>query len=233
MVEEISQRELRNDRSDASARSDLLVISASKAWTCSSCSTPCERHDLLTMDDAGPVCLDCADLGHLEFLGSGDAALTRRAKRHSRLSAVVVQWSRARKRYERQGILAEVEAIDQAEQECLADSEVRERRRLRDAERREVQDEQFVADFASAIRAQFPACPSPRAQRIALHAGARHSGRVGRTAAARALDPEAIRMAVVASVRHEDTIYEDLLMGGIPRLEARVVVRDDIDRVLE
>jgi hypothetical protein len=44
---------------------------------------------------------------------------------------VVVQWSRARQRYERQGILAEVEAIAQAERECLADSELRDRRRER------------------------------------------------------------------------------------------------------
>jgi hypothetical protein len=62
---------------------------------------------------------------------AGDAGFTRRAKRASRLAAVVVQWSRSRKRYQRQGILAESEAIEQAEAQCLADSEVRERRRLR------------------------------------------------------------------------------------------------------
>jgi hypothetical protein len=60
----------------------------------------------------------------------GDAALTRRARRASRLSAVVAQWSRTRKRYERQSVLAEPD-----EQECLADSEVRQRRRERDAQR--------------------------------------------------------------------------------------------------
>lgn len=78
------------------------------------------------MDDAGPQCLHCADLGHLEFLPAGDAALTRRAKRASRLSAVVVQWSSSRKRYERRGILVELEAFGQAEAECLADAEGRE-----------------------------------------------------------------------------------------------------------
>lgn len=41
---------------------------------------------------------------HLVFLGAGDAALTRRAKAASGLSAVVVRFSRG-KRYERQGIL--------------------------------------------------------------------------------------------------------------------------------
>ena len=44
-------------------------------------------------------------LGQLVDVPSGDAALTRRARMHSPLSAVVVRFSRARKRYERQGIL--------------------------------------------------------------------------------------------------------------------------------
>jgi hypothetical protein len=185
------------------------------------------------MDDAGPLCLDCADLGHLEFLPRGSAALTRRAKRASRLSAVVVRWSRARKHYERQGILAESEAIAQAEQECLADDEVRERRRQRDAERRIVEDERFVAELAKAIRTQFPGCPTKRAVRIARHAGARSSGRIGRTSAGRALDAEAIRLAVMASIRHEDTRYEELLMSGVSRSDARYRVRHDVDDLVD
>jgi hypothetical protein len=212
--------------------SELLVIAASKPWTCTACTIEFERGDFLSMDDGGPVCLDCADLGHLEFLPRGDTALTRRARRASRLSAVVVQWSRTRKRYERQGILAEPAAIAQAEQECLVDSEARERRRQREAERRAVGDEQFVADLAAAIRAQFPGCSPDRAQRIARHAGARSSGRIARTSAGRALDPEAVQLAVVAAVRHEDTRYDDLMMNGVPRGEARELVREDIDRVV-
>jgi hypothetical protein len=212
--------------------SEPLVIAASKAWTCAACSTEFERGDFLTMDDTGPQCMGCADLDHLEFLPRGETALTRRAKKASRPSAVVVQWSRTRKRYERQGILAEPEAIEQAEQECLADSETRERRRARDAQRRAAEDTQFVADLARAIRLRFPGCPPERAARIAAHAGARSSGRIGRTSAGRALDPEAVRAAVVAAVRHEATRYDDLLMGGIPRDDARELVRDDIDRVL-
>lgn len=212
--------------------SELLVIAASRPWTCAACSAEFERGNFLTMDDAGPLCVECADLAHLEFLPRGDAALTRRARRASRLSAVVVQWSRDRKRYERQGILAENDAIAQAEQECLADSDVRERRRQRDAVRRVVEDERFVADLAAAVRMHFPGCPPDRSLRIARHAGARSSGRIGRTSVGRALDPEAIRMAVIAAVRHEDTAYEDLLMSGVPRADARELIREDIDRVL-
>lgn len=184
------------------------------------------------MEDAGPICLECADLGHLEFLPSGHTALTRRAKRASRLTAVVVQWSRTRKRYERQGILAEPAAIGRAEAECLADSEVRERRRVRDAERRANVDERFVAELAATVRTQFPRIPVERADRIARHAGQRSSGRIGRTQAGRDLDPDAVRLAVVASVRHEDTDYDELLTTGVPRLAARDQVRGEIDRIL-
>ena len=62
--------------------------------------------------------MQCADLDHLVYLPAGDAALTRRAKRASRLSAVVVRFSRSRQRYERQGILVEEEALEAAEAEC-------------------------------------------------------------------------------------------------------------------
>jgi len=92
--------------------------------------------------DRGALCLSCADLDHLVFLPSGDAALTRRARKHSMLSAVVLKWSRARKRYERQGLLVEDQALEQAERECLADSEVRARRKEREAERRAEMDRQ-------------------------------------------------------------------------------------------
>ncbi len=211
---------------------ELLVIAASKPWPCAGCGAEFAAGDFLMMDDAGPLCLDCVDLGHLEFLPAGDAALTRRAKKASRLSAVVVRWSRSRKRYERQGLLVETDALEQAEAECLADAELRERRRQRDEERRAAADDRFVADLAAAVRTQFPGCPPERAERIARHAGARGSGRVGRTRAGRELDLEAVRLAVIAAVRHADTNYDELLMSGVPRAAARSKVRSDVDRIL-
>lgn len=99
---------------------ELVVIAALNDWICTACGG---TGDLLTMDAPGPLCLGCADLDHLVFLAAGDAALTRRARRASRRSAVVVRFSRARKRYERQGILVEQEALEQAERECLQDAE--------------------------------------------------------------------------------------------------------------
>ena len=210
----------------------LLVIMARRSWTCAVCGS--ERHpgQMLRMEDVGPVCLACSDLNHLEFLPSGNIALTRRSTRASRLTAVVVRWSSARKRYERQGILAEPAAIEQAEAECLDDAEARARQRARAAERRQGTDERFVAELAAAVQAQFPGCPAGRAERIARHAGERSSGRIGRTRAGRKLDPEAVRLAVIAAVRHEDTDYERLLGSGVPRMDAREQVRRDVDRIL-
>jgi len=209
---------------------DLVVISPLKDWTCAGCGG---TGDFLIMEDAGPLCLTCTDMDHLIFLPSGDAALTRRAKQTSRLSAVVVRWSRSRRRYERQGILAEEAAIQQAEEQCLADEDARLRRRERDRERRAMEDVEFQARMAGEIRRLFPGCPKKRATAIAQHAALRGSGRVGRSAAARALDERAITAAVVASVRHEDTGYDQLLMSGTAREDARDQVRPTIDRVLD
>ena len=91
---------------------DLVVVSPVREWTCSACGG---TGDLLIMEQPGPLCLACAEMDHLVYLPAGDAALTRRAKAASRLSAVVVRFSRARKRYERQGVLVEEDALADAE----------------------------------------------------------------------------------------------------------------------
>jgi len=207
----------------------IIVISPHNAWTCASCG---DTGDFLRMDKAGALCLDCADLGHLEFLPSGDAALTRRATKVSRLSAVVVRWSTRRNRYERQGILAEAAAIEQAAQECLSDADLRARRRTREQNRRADQDVRFRREFAAAIRERFPGCPTVRAEAIALHAAALGSGRIGRSAAGRALDLDAVHLAVVASVRHVDTDYDALLMSGTDRESARAQVHQRVEDVV-
>jgi hypothetical protein len=214
-----------------SAPPDLLVISPVRDWTCTGCAR--EDGDLMVLEDGEPLCLTCADLDTLVFLPAGDATLTRRAKRASGLSAVVVRWSRSRKRYERKGILVEEAALQQAEASCLADEEVRRRQRERDRERRERQDVELTARMAEEIARLFPACPRPRAEAIAAHTSLRGSGRVGRSAAGRALAADALVNAVVASVRHEDTDYDKLLMSGVARDEARARVRDAVDAVLD
>ena len=211
-------------------RPEIVVVSPLKTWTCAACGST--DAGWLTMDEGGPLCLSCADLAHLTFLGAGDAALTRRARKHSRLSAVVVRFSRTRKRYERQGVLVEESALQQAEAQCLADEEVRSRRRQRERERRAVEDADFERDLANEIGRLFPGCPSERVKEIASHTSRRGSGRIGRTASARALDPAAITLAVVAAARHRESDYDDLLMAGIQRSQAREQVRTTVDSVL-
>jgi hypothetical protein len=208
---------------------DLLVIQPVRGWACAECHG---SGDLLIMDDKGPLCLACADLDHLVFLPAGDAALTRRAKKASGLWAVVVRWSRTRKQYERQGLLVEEPALEQAERQCFADEDVRVRRRERDRERREAEDVELQANMVKVIKRLFPRCPARRAEAIAQHTSLRGSGRVGRSAAGRSLDEEAIKLAVVASVRHEDTDYDSLLMSGVSREAARDRVRPAVDRIL-
>jgi hypothetical protein len=186
-----------------------------------------------SMEGERPLCLTCADLDHLVYLQRGDTALTRRARKHSTLSAVVVRFSRARKRYERQGVLVEEAAVEQAEQECLADADKRSAHRERAEMYRDKQDQAFAVRMAESIRQMFPGCPPQEARMIAAHTSVRGSGRVGRTAAGRALDGEALHAAVIAAIRHRHTSYDRLLMQGWDRMDARDAVRDDIDRVLD
>ena len=172
-------------------------------------------------------------MDHLVFLARGDSALTRRAKKASNLSAVVVRYSRSRRRYERQGLLVEEQALASAEEECLTDDEARRRRRERDSQRRAQHDVELQGAFATEIVRLFPGCSTARAEAIAGHAAERHSGRVGRSAAGRALDADAVTLAVIAAVRHGDTRFDELLMSGVPRAEARDVVRPEVQSVLD
>jgi hypothetical protein len=227
---ELSEAKRRRLAEASSKPPELVVINAVGDWSCTECSG---SGDLLMMEEPGPLCMTCADLEHLVFLPRGDAALTRRAKKASSLSAVVVRFSKARGRYERQGVLVEEAALGRAEAECLADEEARLRRRVRDEERRSGLEEVHRDALAEAILAAYPGCPVDRARSIATQTAERGSGRVGRSSAGRALDPEAVRRAVVASVRHQDTRYDKLLMSGIDRAEARSLVREDVERVVD
>lgn len=212
---------------------DLKVFISTRDSTCDECGEQLGRHAWITLvQDKGALCLACADLEHLVFLPTGDAALTRRARKHSTLSPVVLKWSRARKRYERQGLLVEEAALEQAEQECLADSEARARRREREEVRRAEMDRQYVEDFARQVRELFPGCPAGREMTIAEHACLKYSGRVGRSAAAKSLDEDAIRLAVIAHIRHVDTEYDTLLASGYDRREARAAVEAPVSRIL-
>ena len=205
---------------------DLVVFQkVSEEGACSECGRELCPGDWLLVERGQPLCLACADLDHLVFLPAGDTALTRRARKHSSLAAVVVRFSRARKRYERQGLLVTEAALARAEQECAA-------ARARAATARAEADQTFIVALTEAIGRRYPGCPPDEARRIAAHTGRRHSGRVGRSAAGRALDEEAIDLAVIAHVRHAHTHYDELLMGGMERPAARAQVRQAIRELL-
>ena len=111
--------------------------------------------------------MDIADLDHLIFLPSGDAAVSQRARKQSTLAAIVLKWSRNRRRYERQGLLV------------------------------------------------------------------KYSGRIGRSASAKRMDEEAVRLAVIAHIRHIETDYDQILATGHDRAGARLEVQRAIYETLE
>ena len=154
-----------------SKANEIKVFISHRDSKCDECGEELGRQAWITLEEnKGALCLACADLDELVFLPTGDAALTRRSKKYSTLSAVVLKFSKARRRYERQGLLVEEDALAQAEAHCLADSEVRQRRNERAREGRAELDEEFVREFAKCISAIFPKCPEGREQIIAEHA---------------------------------------------------------------
>ena len=214
-------------------KQDLKVFISARESSCDECGEKLGRSAWITLvGEHRALCLTCADLDHLIFLESGNAALTRRARNYSTLSAIVLKWSRARNRYERQGILVDESALVRAEAECLADGDARARRREREAERRAELDREYVERFAQRVRELFANCPAGIEHDVSEHACLRYSGRVGRSSQAKALDEEAVRLAVIAHIRHVLTPYDDLLAKGRDRREARRLVTDQVRSVL-
>ncbi len=209
---------------------DLIVyVMTADDCRCSECDVAIRSGEWMYREDDQPLCMTCADFDYLEFLPSGNATLTRRAKKFSPLSAVVMKFNRRHKRYHRMGLLVTSDAIEQAEASMDLDADQRERQRLRAAIARDRQDEKLVIAMIDEIKRQFPSCPDESAERIAQHTALRGSGRVGRSAAGRDVDPQAIRLAVIAHIRHEHTDYDDQLMKGVPRSEARRRIQFDVD----
>ena len=212
---------------------DLKVFITNQDSTCDECGEKLGHHAWITLvENKGALCLSCADLDHLVFLPTGSAALTRRSSKYSILSAVVLKWSRARKHYERKGLLVEEAALQRAEQECLEDVDVRARRNERQAERRDELDQEYISSFAKRVRELFPNCPAGREQVIAEYACQKYSGRVGRSAQAKSLDEKSILLVVIAHIRHAETNYDELLMQGMDRSSARDEVREEIDQLV-
>lgn len=188
------------------------------------CSRCARAADTFAVD---PVrCLACAGLDKLIYLPSGDPALTRRSKP----VAVVLVFRKNRK--ERQGSLVTPENLEAARASCAKDAEQRKARRVADRVRRAAADGEYIKRFAAAVRERYPGCPAEEASEIARHACAKSSGRVGRTAAAKELQPAAVELAVRAHIRHVHTSYDALLERGVELTEARRAVRDRIEKIV-
>ena len=83
-----------------------IVFSIITDSQCSQCNKELHKGNFLYKTQDNVLCMTCAGFGDLVFLPSGDMQLTRYSKKHSKKSAIVVKFSRARKRYERPGILS-------------------------------------------------------------------------------------------------------------------------------
>ncbi|MGI8602568.1 MAG: DUF2293 domain-containing protein [Verrucomicrobiales bacterium] len=220
-------------QSDSSSEQDIVVFSIRRDAVCSECKSELGKDSFLKKEGEKLLCLDCADMGHLVYLPRGDTALTRRSRKNSALSAVVVKFSRTRGRYERQGVLVEQSALERAEAECLGDEEARRLARERAAVQRERSDARYVGEFSKLILRCFPNCPPPEAETIAAHACQKYSGRVGRSAAAKNFDESMAEFAARAYVRHVHTGYDRLLSEGWERHEARAAIAPAVDTVIE
>jgi hypothetical protein len=211
---------------------ERVVFQIIRDSECSECGTELGRGSMLSMEAGHPICLACAGLGDLEFLAAGDSAVTRRASKGSQRKVVVVRYSRARSRYERQGILVEPAALEKAERACELDAEERSIARSRAAVERVRQDRVFVRGIVARLLELFPRCPHDEAIAIAEHTATRGSGRIGRTAAARDLEERPLRLAVVAAIRHRHTNYDELLARGHDRESARRQTADLVEEFM-
>jgi hypothetical protein len=218
------------DRGGSEAGQEVVVFSILTPSVCSECGEELAKGSFLRKEKDKPLCLDCADLGHLLFLPRGDVALTRRSRKYSTLC---VRFSRSRGRYERQRLLVEAAALERAQKECLSDDEQRRIARDRAARVRARADAQYLVQFAEQIRSRYPGCPPGEAAAVAEHACEKFSGRVGRSAAAQRLDAEAVDLAVRAHVRHSHTEYDRLLGRGEDRGDARAAVTAKVEHMLE
>lgn len=113
MSPELSEKKRERLAAKASRAPELVVVQPlNDEWIC-------HRYggtgDLLMMEAPGPACLRCVGLDDLEYLPAGDATLTRRTKAKCTRYAVVVCFSRTRRRYERQDLLVEPQALADAQ----------------------------------------------------------------------------------------------------------------------
>lgn len=211
-----------------------IFITKKKKLQCNRCGKPVPYGEkfVAESEDSKGACFDCAPFTNYVLLPPGNAALTRRSKKHSSLCGVLYRWNNRRRRYEREGQYVEALAISKAQAECENDQEKRTLKNKKVAEIRAVKDKEYIHAFTLAIRAHFPNCPPKREVEIATHACEKYSGRVGRSANAKQFDTKMIELAVVAHIRHTKTNYDNQFGKGKRKKEIRADLSYTIRKIL-
>lgn len=215
--------------------SQNIYLTKKEKLSCKKCGIPISlgKAFVAETEKHKGTCFSCSPFVGYVMLPPGDAAMTRRSKKHSALCGVVLFWNQRRKRYERKGQLVEKSAIEKARLECESDKESRALKNKKATAIRAAHDKAYIIVFAEAIRHRYPNCPINREHEIAAHACKKYSGRVGRTASAKQFDGKMIDLAVEAHIRHTETNYDNQFGKGTSKKEIRTKVRFDIDSVLK
>jgi len=216
-------------------RSQNIYLTKREKLNCFKCKKPIKKGQAFVADneDYNGLCFTCSPFVGYSLLPPGNAALTRRSKKHSELCGVLLFWNIKRRRYERKGQYVEYSAIEKAKKECAGDEKARAIKNQKAAEVRNAQDSIYIHEFGKAIREYYPKCPLNREFEIAKHACEKYSGRVGRTAAAKQFDVSMIDLAVEAHIRHTETNYEKRFGKGMRKKEIRSDLKETILRMLE
>ncbi|MBL4704415.1 MAG: DUF2293 domain-containing protein [Flavobacteriales bacterium] len=212
-----------------------IYLTKKEKLRCNVCRNPVRLGQAFVAEQEHHVgtCMACSPFSGATFLPPGDAALTRRSKKHSSYCGVLYGWNRRRKRFERKGQYVEAKAIELARKECFEDKQKRAVKNEKAAVVRAEQDIIYIAQFAEAIRKRYPNCPKNREVLIAQHACEKYSGRVGRTANAKQFDGEMIDLAVEAHIRHKETNYDNQFNSGKTKRVIRANVKQDITVILK
>lgn len=149
-----------------------------------------------------------------QFVPRGDPALTRALLARGALRVV----DERRGKLVQVGVAATPESIAAAQAEVAATAGTRAVARERSRERREREEARYVVAFDAAVRRLFPSIPDRDREEIVQRTCEVGSRRVGRSAAAKDLDDEPIRLAVRAWIRHGHTDYDQMLdRAGVGR----------------
>lgn len=212
-----------------------IYLTKKETLSCERCKRPVRLGEKFVAESENHrgTCFTCSPYTKSAFLEPGDAAMTRRSKKHSDHCGVLFAWNKRRKRFERKGQYVTAQAIELARKECEADQEKRDAKNEKLTVKREAEDLVYVTAFSLVIRERYPNCPKNREVEIAQHACEKYSGRVGRTAHAKQFDEEMIDRAVEAHIRHQETNYENQFNKGKTKRVIRSEVKQDINEVLQ